>query len=204
LSDWRSTWLLRPVVCDFAISLYFQHVRDYPALQTGLALLPEGVFVALASLLSGRVTSRTGPRLPMLAGLGCGAAGLAGLSAAGRSTDYVLLVPALIAAGFGMAFTMPAATTATIESAPADRTGIASGVLNAARQAGGAIGVALLGTLLAGSFVSGLHVAMAVSACSFLPGAAATAVAVGRQRRCTAASKPAYDRTNAARSSSIS
>ena len=42
-----------------------------------------------------------------------------------------------------------------------------------------------------------------VFAGSFLAGAAATAVAVGRQRRCTAASKPAYDRTNAARSSSI-
>ncbi len=46
--------------------------------------------------------------------------------------------------------TMPAATAAVIESAPAERAGIASGVLNAARQAGGAIGVALLGTLIAG------------------------------------------------------
>jgi DHA2 family methylenomycin A resistance protein-like MFS transporter len=108
---------------------------------------------------------------------------------AGRSTGYALLVPALIAVGFGMAFTMPAATAATIESAPADRVGIASGVLNAARQAGGAIGVALLGTLLAStSFVSGLHAAMAVSAGSFLAGAAVTAVAVDRHRRCTAAS----------------
>ena len=67
---------------------------------------------------------------------------------------------------------MPAATAATIDAAPAERAGIASGVLNAARQAGGAIGVALLGTLLAGStFVSGLHLAMGVSAASFLLGA---------------------------------
>jgi DHA2 family methylenomycin A resistance protein-like MFS transporter len=172
----------------FAISLYFQRVRGFSALQTGLALLPEGVFVAVSSLLSGRVTSRTGPRLPMLAGLGCGAAGFAGLIAAGRSTSYLLLVPALVAAGFGMAFTMPAATAATIESAPAERVGIASGVLNAARQAGGAIGVALLGTLLAStSFVSGMHAAMAVSAGSFLAGAAITAATVGRRRRGTAA-----------------
>jgi MFS transporter, DHA2 family, methylenomycin A resistance protein len=168
----------------FAISLYFQRVRGFSALETGLALLPEGGFVALASMLSGRLTGRTGPRLPMLVGLICGAAGFAGLIAAGRSTSYLVLVPGLVAAGFGMAFTMPAATAATIESAPADRAGIASGVLNAGRQAGGAIGVALLGTLLAGSsFVPGLHVAMGVSAGAFLVGAVVTALAVGAAPR---------------------
>lgn len=152
----------------FAIVLYFQHVRGFTPLQTGLALLPEGLFVAIASAVSGRVMTRTGPKPPMLAGLMLGAAGFAGLIGAGQSTDYVLLVPALIAAGFGMALTMPAATAAVIESAPAERAGIASGVLNAGRQAGGAIGVALLGTLISsGAFVPGLHVAMAVSAGAF-------------------------------------
>jgi DHA2 family methylenomycin A resistance protein-like MFS transporter len=146
---------------------------------SSLALLPEGAFVAIASALSGRVTGRVGPRLPMLCGLICGAAGFAGLVAAGHSTPYLALVPALIAAGFGMAFTMPAATAAVIESAPASRAGIASGVLNAARQCGGAIGVALLGTLVAGSsFVPGLHLAMAASAAAFATGAVVTAFAV--------------------------
>jgi DHA2 family methylenomycin A resistance protein-like MFS transporter len=163
----------------FAIVLYFQHVRHYSALDTGLALLPEGLFVALSSALSGRVTGRVGPRRPMLVGLCLGAAGFAGLMAAGAHTSYLLLVPALIAAGFGMAFTMPAATAAVIEAAPADRAGIASGVLNAARQAGGAVGVALLGTLIAsGSFVPGLHLAMASSAAAFAIAAAVTAAAV--------------------------
>ncbi len=139
----------------------------------------RALFVAIASALSGRVTGRIGPRVPMLVGLTLGAAGFAGLIAAGRATSYALLVPALIAAGFGMAMTMPAATAAVIESAPAERAGIASGVLNAARQAGGAVGVALLGTLIAGSsLVSGLHVAMASSACAFALAAAVTAVAV--------------------------
>ena len=168
----------------FAISLYFQRLRGFSALETGLALVPEGVFVAVSSVLSGRLTARTGPRAPMLCGLLLGAAGFAGLVGAGRSTPYTVLVPGLIAVGIGMAFTMPAATAATIESAPADRAGIASGVLNAARQAGGAIGVALLGTLLArSSFVSGLHLAMAASAASFLTGAAVTALVVDRVAR---------------------
>ncbi len=167
----------------FAISLYFQRVRGFSALQTGLALLPEGVVVAIASLLSGRITARTGPRQPMLVGLTCGAAGLAGLLAAGQATSYWRLVPALAAAGFGMALTMPALTAAVLEAAPAYRAGVAAGVLNAARQAGGAIGVALLGTLLAGApLLRGVHRAMAVSAGAFLLAAIVTGFTVSRPR----------------------
>ncbi|MBV8430951.1 MAG: MFS transporter [Solirubrobacterales bacterium] len=168
----------------FALSLYFQHVRGFSALATGLALLPEGIFVAVASVLSGRLTGRLGPRVPMLAGLLCGAAGFAGLIAAGASTPYWVLVAPLIATGFGMALTMPAATTAVISSAPGDQAGIASGVLNASRQAGGAVGVALLGTLVAGGdFVAGLHGAMAVASGAFLLAAGVTALTVDRSRR---------------------
>jgi DHA2 family methylenomycin A resistance protein-like MFS transporter len=82
----------------------------------------------------------------------------------------------LIAAGFGMAFTMPAATVAIIEAAPAERAGIASGVLNAARQAGSAIGVALLGALLASQVVPGLHLAMGAAAAAFLAAAVVAAL----------------------------
>ena len=60
-----------------------------------------------ASLLSGKVDILHD--LPMLGGLMLGGAGLAGLTVAGAGTSYPLLVPPLIASGFGMAFTMPAA-----------------------------------------------------------------------------------------------
>jgi DHA2 family methylenomycin A resistance protein-like MFS transporter len=167
----------------FALSLYFQHERHLSALLTGLALLPQGAFVALSSAISGRVTAQRGPRRPMLAGLLCGATGFAGLILAGPATSYLVLLLPLVAAGSGMAFTMPAATAVVIESAPAERAGIASGVLNAARQAGGAIGVALLGTLLAGvSLTGGVRAAMAVSAASFMSGALVTATTVPRTR----------------------
>lgn len=85
----------------------------------------------------------------MLIGLLVGGAGLLGLLIASADTPYLLLVVPLAAAGFGMSFTMPAATTAVVESAPADRAGIASGSINAARQLGGVIGVAILGALVA-------------------------------------------------------
>jgi MFS transporter, DHA2 family, methylenomycin A resistance protein len=63
----------------FVMSLYFQDVRGYSALRTGLALLPEAALLTIASAASGRLMARTGPRVPMLTGLLLGGAGLIGL-----------------------------------------------------------------------------------------------------------------------------
>jgi DHA2 family methylenomycin A resistance protein-like MFS transporter len=73
-----------------------------------------------------------------------------------------------------MALTMPAATSAVMESAPADRCGIASGVINAARRAGGVLGVAILGSLVSirATFIGGLRDGLIVAGCAFLAGAA--------------------------------
>lgn len=160
----------------FVMSLFFQQARGDSALGAGLALLPEAVLLVVASTLSGRVMARRGPGPAMLAGLSIGAAGLLALTVAGVHTAYVELVLPMIAAGFGMALTMPAATASVLEAAPADRGGIASGVVNAARQAGGVLGVALLGALLhtARGSVSGLRPGMVVAAGAFAAGAVVT------------------------------
>ena len=95
------------------------------------------------------------------------------MALAGAHAPYALLVAPMAAAGFGMALTMPAATASVLEAAPADRGGIASGVVNAARQAGGVLGVALLGTLVSGSSLSDvLPTALIAAAAAFLAGAA--------------------------------
>jgi DHA2 family methylenomycin A resistance protein-like MFS transporter len=84
-------------------------------------------------------------------------------------------------AGFGMSFTMPAATIAVVEHAPDGRAGIASAVINSARQIGSAIGVALLGTLVAGtSFIPGLRIGIFVAASAFVVGCAVTFFGVDR------------------------
>lgn len=160
----------------FLMSLYFQDLRGYSALVTGLALLPEAGLLIVASTTSGRIMARTGPRTPMLAGLLLGGAGLTGLIVAGAHSSYPLLIIPMAAVGFGMALTMPAATAAVIEAAPADRGGIASGVVNAARQSGGALGVALLGAMVhaRSSFLPGLHVGLLIAAGAFFAGAVIT------------------------------
>ncbi|MEW1659925.1 MFS transporter [Streptomyces sp. NPDC093707] len=155
----------------FLAPLYFQRVHHYSALRTGCALLPAVDLVAAGSALAGRLTARTGPRPPMVAGLVIGAAGLAGWLCAGPGTPYAALVGPMAAAGFGTALTMPAATAAVMESVPGDRGGAAAAVFNAARQLGSVLGVAVFGTLTAGGLVPGLHTAALAGAACFLAAA---------------------------------
>src|SRR5205085_8850687 len=83
----------------FLFSLFFQQVRVYSALVTGLALLPETGVVALSSFLSGRLTGRAGPRLPMVTGLAAGGVGLLALGLVGASTAYPAIATMLSAVG---------------------------------------------------------------------------------------------------------
>ena len=101
-----------------------------------------------------------------------------------RKPTTGLLVAPLAATGFGMALTMPAATASVMEAAPGGRGGIASGVVNAARQSGSVLGVALLGTLVAGrtTFITGLHVGLVIAAGAFFAGEVITFFGVDRRK----------------------
>lgn len=131
----------------FVMGLYFQEVAHDSAERTGFLLLPQAASSAVAAYFTGRVTARTGARLPMLAGLAAGAAGLAGLAVDGPHTSYALMVLPLVAVGFAVGFTAPAAMTVVMGRVAPERAGIASGVINAARQSGSVLGVAVLGSV---------------------------------------------------------
>jgi len=156
----------------FVITLYLQQLRGYSPLAAGLALLPQMGLLTLGSAMSGRMSARTGPRRPMLIGLAIGACGLLMLAGIDSTTPYALLVVPFALAGLGMSLTMPAATTAVIEAAPAEHSGLAGGTINAARQAGGVLGIALMGSLASahGRFSGDSHAALAVGAAAFLIG----------------------------------
>ena len=84
-------------------------------------------------------------------------------------------------APFGtVALAMQAMTALAMEGAPAERIGLASGIQNAARQGGGALGVALLGTLLSSTGTLALHIPLAVVAAFYL--VALSLAVVGRRR----------------------
>ncbi|MFN3233894.1 MAG: MFS transporter [Gammaproteobacteria bacterium] len=166
----------------FLLPLYFQHVRHYSVLMTGMAVLPLTVLTIFGSFFSGRVTGKYGSKLPMIIGLSFVTFGFVGaLIAAEDHPTYLALALPLLAVGFGIAFAMPAATVMIMNAVPPTHTGLASGTFNALRQVGSLIGVAVFGTVVAVSsgFVEGLHVGLICSAIAcfialcfvlFLPG----------------------------------
>jgi DHA2 family methylenomycin A resistance protein-like MFS transporter len=170
----------------FVINLFFQNRLGYSPVEAGLAILPEAGLLSISSILSARMTARRGPRPAMLIGLATGTVGLAALAATVGQASYVLLALPLALLGFGMAFVMPATTTAVVESAPATQAGVASGVINAARQVGSVIGIALLGSVAASG--GGLAVALAIGAAAFALGLVVVVALEPVRHRATSAS----------------
>ena len=151
----------------FVLSLYLQRVLGFTALQAGLAYLPlTGTFI-VANLVSGRLVGFCCSRLPMAAGAGICACGCVLLLRLGPHSGFLDMLPAFAMIPGGMGLGVPAMTTAILASVEHWDTGVASAVLNTARQAGGAVGVALFGALATGAadrIVAGLHQLTLISA----------------------------------------
>lgn len=162
------------------LSLYLQQSRHASAAVTGLLLLPMSAFVGVGSVLSGRLTARLGARLPMIAGLTCAAAGTLVLSLLGRATPLAYLIGGSALLGL-VSLAMPAMTAVAVGSAGPEHAGLASGVLNSARQAGGALGVAVLGALFAsgGMREQGLRVPMLAATAGYVLAIALAWLATG-------------------------
>ena len=130
-----------------AIDLHRAHGLD--PLDTGLGLFPLAIVTGSMAFLSGRLVSRIGEWIAIVVGLTVGAGG-ALLVAAAPPAGVATLVLSSLPIGV-TALAMPAMTAVAMSHAPGPRVGLASGVFNASRQTGGALGVAVLGALLAGS-----------------------------------------------------
>ena len=159
----------------FVLSLYLQRVLGYSPRAAGLAFLPLTATFIVSNLVSGWMTGRLGSRVPMICGALVGAGGFALLSSLGDSSRSVEMLPAFLLIPLGIGLAVPAMTTCILASAERARAGTASAVLNAARQAGGAVGVALFGGLAAGGLVPGVRSSGLLSA-GLLLGATALAV----------------------------
>ena len=163
----------------FVLALFLQRYLGYSPWLAGLALAPQACSAVVASPMGGRMTARIGAFPTMLTGLLTGAVGFCGLLLATASTPYPVLAALTFLGGFGTALTMPAATAAAVASAPAGYTGVAGSVINAARQTGSVMGVAVLGSLIAsGDFLTGFHWAVATASAVFAVAALPVAVVV--------------------------
>jgi DHA2 family methylenomycin A resistance protein-like MFS transporter len=152
----------------FVLSLYLQKALGYSTVQAGLAFLPlTGTFI-VSNIASGWMAGRTGSRPPMILGGLMAAAGYCLLDRLGGRSTFMDMMPGFILIPAGMGLAVPAMTTAILSSVDRARSGTASAVLNAARQVGGAIGVAAFGALVGGvtaeRITAGLNIAALTSA----------------------------------------
>lgn len=140
---------------------YFQAVLGWSALRSAVALLPMALVMMPTSALAPQVTKRLGSRSTMLFGVVTAGVGLMTLALrASVDGGYMSVLPGLVIIGFGMGLTMTPSTEAITGSLPADKQGVASALNDTSREVGGALGVALLGSILSSGYSSNVEPAL--------------------------------------------
>ena len=159
----------------FVFSLYFQRVNGLSPFATGLAFLPMMGAVLPVNLLAARITERIGAPATIAAGAALAAAGCLALLGIEPGTGYWAIGTQLTIIGAGLGLLVPPLTSTLLGSVEKARSGIAAGVLNAVRQTGSVLGVALFGSLAGQSdaFMAGAHASLVISAGLLLAAAAA-------------------------------
>jgi EmrB/QacA subfamily drug resistance transporter len=132
----------------FFFSFYLQSVRNYSPLMSGVFMLPFAASMVIFSPLSANMVKRFGPRAVAVSGLLCIAAAMAGYQFVTQSSAMWIYLLIAFIQGAAMANVMPPATTTVMTSLPRQIAGVGSSVNNTVRQLGGALGVAVLGTIL--------------------------------------------------------
>jgi DHA2 family methylenomycin A resistance protein-like MFS transporter len=150
----------------FVLSLYFQQVNGLSAFATGLAFVPMLGAVLPVNLIAPRVTERIGAPATIALGAALSAVGCLAILGIEPDTSYWAICLQLIAMSTGLGLLVPPLTSTLLGSVEKSRSGIAAGVLNATRQTGSVLGVALFGSLVgqSGGFMTGFHASLIVSA----------------------------------------
>lgn len=158
----------------FVLSLYFQRINGLSAWWTGLAFVPMMGAVLPVNLLAPRVAERIGSCSTIVVGACISALGCLGLLWTEAGTSYWAIFAQMIAISGGLGLLVPPLTSTLLGSVDRARSGIAAGVLNATRQTGSVLGVALFGSLVASdsAFMTGLHQSLIISAAVLLLAAA--------------------------------
>lgn len=167
----------------FVFSLYFQRLNQWSPFATGLAFVPMMAAVFPVNLLAPRLAERLGAPATIATGAVLAAIGCLALLGVAKGTSYWAIGAQLIVIGGGLGLLVPPLTSTLLGSVEKSRSGIAAGVLNATRQTGSTLGVALFGSLVGqtDSLLSGTHQALAISAALMF--VAAAVIGWGGSRR---------------------
>jgi EmrB/QacA subfamily drug resistance transporter len=133
----------------FFSSIYLQAVLGYSAVQAGATFLVATGCVTFTAPISGILSDKIGARIPTTVGMVTYGIGMLGLSTMDASSTFWDLFPWLFIGGLGFGLIVPAITAAVMSSVPVDQGGVASGAMQAFRQLGGGLGVAIFGAIVA-------------------------------------------------------
>jgi hypothetical protein len=140
----------------FLITQYFQFIKTFSPLGTGVRILPVAMSVAVSSVVGTRLAVRIGNKVIVASGLLFFAIGLLWSGTVSGSTSYPTIILQMLFLGTGMGLTSAPATEAIMGVVPAAKAGVGSAVNDATRLFGGTIGVAVIGSVAASLYASRL------------------------------------------------
>jgi EmrB/QacA subfamily drug resistance transporter len=172
----------------FLLTQYLQLVHGYSPLGAAVRLMPIAAVMIVVSPQAPRLVARFGAHRVVGSGLGVLAVGTLMLSRVGVTTPYAMLVLPMVVMVAGMSVAMAPLTNAIMSGVPRDRAGVGSAMNDTTRELGGALGVAVLGSILTSQYASsltsslgGLPTAARSAASSSLAGALSVASNMGPQ-----------------------
>jgi EmrB/QacA subfamily drug resistance transporter len=133
----------------FLLTQYWQFVHGYTPLQAGVRLLPFAITMMVTAILSARLVERVGTKRVVTLGLLILSGAMFGLSFISVDSSYLRVIVNYSLVALGVALAMPPATESVMGSLPREKAGVGSAVNDTTRQVGGALGVAVIGSIVA-------------------------------------------------------
>ncbi len=140
----------------FLMTQYWQLVHGYSPLEAGVRLVPHAITMMIVAPLSARFVERLGTKRVVTAGLTLIALGLGLLSTIHATTPYSVVITYFLIMSVGMGMTMAPATESVMGSLPRAKAGVGSAVNDTTRQVGGALGVAIIGSVVSSAYAGNI------------------------------------------------
>lgn len=141
----------------FFLSQYLQSILGFTPLEAGFRVLPVALPMTFFATYSARIALRIGTKYTVALGIGLAAIALTYLSLLlDINTPYEWVMLGQLTMGIGLGIAISPATTAIMRSVPVNKSGIGSAMNNTTRQLGGALGVAVLGTVMNSVYLNGV------------------------------------------------
>jgi EmrB/QacA subfamily drug resistance transporter len=137
----------------FLITEYFQFIRGYGTLSTGVRILPVAASIAVGSVFGARIAGRVGTRIVVSTGLVLLGLSFAWIAVSALGESYLQIAAQMVLMGAGLGLTSAPATESILSVLPPAKAGVGSAVNDATREAGGALGVAVIGSVFSSVYL---------------------------------------------------